>query len=128
MTEVIKRGNYLVRPQLVPVAERETMQAQVARATANFKKFIKSSLGRKIIHQLPPDIAIPLGQGYCLTNKRLVWDNWHRIVGGNSLPRFVPVPPTHYQAVVRAFALTQKELKPEAIIPHIKNYLFAHPK
>lgn len=120
MTESIDRYN--------PLAESEAIQAQVASATAIFKKFIKSSLGREIIRQLPPDIAIPLGQGYCLMSEGLMWDNWYRLVGGNSLPRFVPVPPTHYQAVVRAFAMTQAVLNPEAIIPHIKNYLQTQPK
>lgn len=85
---------------------------------------MKDPSGQEILHHLPDNgTAIPLGQGYCLTNKGLVWDNWYRIVGGNSLPRLVPVPPTHYQAVVRAFALTQEELNPEDIIPHIKNCL-----
>lgn len=119
MTEAIKRDNFLARPQLVPVAEREAMAARIVHVACQLKNTIS---------QLSPNIPIPLGQGYFLTKEGLVWDNWHRIVGGNSLPHFVPVPPTHYQVVVRAFALTQEKLNPEAIIPHIINYLSAHPK
>lgn len=104
-------------PQLLPVAVREEIQAQVVHATARLEEFIN----REVLSQLPPDRAIPLGQGYCLTNEGIAWDNRYRAIGGKSLPHFVTVPPTHYQAVVLAFALTQKKLDFVAIFSRIIN-------
>lgn len=129
MTEVIKRGNYLVRPQLVPVAEREAMAARIVQVACQLEELIEDPLVKETINRLPDNgTAICLVGRFALTHQGLVWLNTEYLPGGREVQVAIPVPPTHYQAVIQAFALTQEELNPEAIIPHIKNCFSAYTK